>query len=433
MIAKTRHIEDTKNLIGSLPAVRYVDPKYVYLPVTTGRCPTGELFIKVGDHVNCCQKIGIRHGGFFDQPIHATCSGTFVGLEKHYHRSGKIVEFVKIENDFKETYDVSVHKRTPEEIEKLTKDDMTKIIQDCALVGLGGSSFPTYIKFKTDQKINLILINGIECEPYITADHRLMMEYPYRIINGIKYALKAFNCPKALICIKSKYKDIAQIYQQILAEKENSMIELCLVGNYYPQGWEVEMIKNATGIKLQTGELPSKYGILNFNVSTIVGLYKAVKYNMPVIKRFITITGDGVVNPKNFRVRVGTSIQDLIPLCDGYKNPEKEKVFILGGPMMGASIPSDDCIITKTVTSILVFDKQEFKEEPCVRCGSCVLSCPVGLEPVQIMNAVKSLDKERIKRLNPLKCIECGLCAYSCTSKIQVTDYIRRAKIFAKL
>lgn len=433
MIAKTRHIEDTKNLIGSLPAVRYVDPKYVYLPVTTGRCPTGELFIKVGDHVNCCQRIGIRHGGFFDQPIHATCSGTFVGLEKHYHRSGKIVDFVKIENDFKETYDASVHKRTPEEIDKLTKDDMTKIIQDCALVGLGGSSFPTYIKFKTDQKINLILINGIECEPYITADHRLMMEYPYRIINGIKYALKAFNCPKALICIKSKYKDITQIYQQILAEKENSMIELCLVGNYYPQGWEVEMIKNATGIKLQTGELPSKYGILNFNVSTIVGLYKAVKYNMPVIKRFITITGDGVVNPKNFRVRVGTSIQDLIPLCDGYKNPEKEKVFILGGPMMGASIPSDDCIISKTVTSILVFDKQEFKEEPCVRCGSCVLSCPVGLEPVQIMNAVKSLDKERIKRLNPLKCIECGLCAYSCTSKIQVTDYVRRAKIFAKL
>lgn len=433
MIAKTRHIEDTKNLIGSLPAVRYVDPKYVYLPVTTGRCPTGELFIKVGDHVNCCQKIGVRHGGFFDQPIHATCSGTFIGLEKHYHRSGKIVDFVKIENDFKETYDPLVHKRTPEEIEKLTKDDMTKIIQDCALVGLGGSSFPTYIKFKTDQKINLILINGIECEPYITADHRLMMEYPYRIINGIKYALKAFNCPKALICIKSKYKDIAQIYQQILAEKDNSMIELCLVGNYYPQGWEVEMIKNATGIKLQTGELPSKYGILNFNVSTIVGLYKAVKYNMPVIKRFITITGDGVVNPKNFRVRVGTSIQDLIPLCDGYKNPEKEKVFILGGPMMGASIPSDDCIISKTVTSILVLDKQEFKEEPCVRCGSCVLSCPVGLEPVQIMNAVKSLDKERIKKLNPLKCIECGLCAYSCTSKIQVTDYVRRAKIFAKL
>ena len=197
-----------------------------------------------------------------------------------------------------------------------------------------------------------------------------------------------------------------------MKEYEGSGIELCCVGNYYPQGWEVEMIKNATGIELKPGELPSNRGIINFNVSTMVGIYKAIKYNMPVIKRDITVTGDGINSPKNFRVRVGTSIKDLIPLCGGYKNPEKEKVFILGGPMMGASIPSDDCIITKTVTSIIVLDKTEYHEEPCVRCGSCVLSCPTHLEPVQIMNAVKALDKERIKMLNPLRCIECGLCTY---------------------
>lgn len=433
MISKTTHIKDTKKLIGSLPAVRYVDPKYVYLPLTNARCSTGELFIKVGDHVNCCQPIGIRHGAFFDQPIHSTCSGTFVGLEKHYHRSGKIVDFAKIENDFKDTFDSSAKKRTPEEIAALTKEDMTQIIKDCALVGLGGSSFPTYIKFQTDKKIDLILINGIECEPYITADHRLMLEFPYRVIDGIKYAMKAFDCKRALICIKSKYKDIETVYRQFLKERDCSGIELCLVGNYYPQGWEVEMIKNATGIQLEPGELPSNRGILNFNVSTIVGLYKAVKYNIPVIKRFVTVTGDGINFPKNFRVRVGTPIRDLIPLCGGYKNPEKDKVFILGGPMMGASVTSDDCIITKTVTSIIIFDKTEYKEEPCVRCGSCVLSCPVHLEPVQIMNAVKAADKERIKKLNPLRCIECGLCTYSCTSKIQVTDYVRKAKIFAKL
>ena len=193
------------------------------------------------------------------------------------------------------------------------------------------------------------------------------------------------------------------------------------------------MIKRATGIKLKTGELPSDHGIINFNVSTVVGLYKAIKYNMPVIKRDITVTGDGINYPKNFRVRVGTSIKDLIPICGGYKNPEKDKIFILGGPMMGAAVPSDDVIITKTVTSIIVLDKTDYKEEPCVRCGSCVLSCPVHLEPVQIMNAVKTLDKERIKALNPLKCIECGLCTYSCTSKIQVTDYVRKAKLIAKL
>ena len=434
MIAKTTHIKDTKNLVGSLPAVRYTEPQYLYIAMANARCPNAELYIKEGDHVNSCQVIGMRHAGFFDQPIHATCSGTFVGLEKHYHRNGKLTDFIKIENDFKDTIDPSVKQRTPEEIAALTKEDMTEIVKNCALVGLGGSSFPTYIKFQTNKPIDVILVNGIECEPYITADHRLMLEYPYRIIDAIKYAMQAFKCNKAKICIKSKYKDIKQVYEQILKEYEGSGIELCCVGNYYPQGWEVAMIKEATGIQLKPGELPSNRGIMNFNVSTMVGLYKAIKYNMPVIKRFITITGDGIKNPMNFRVRVGTSVKDLLSqYCGGYIHPEKDKVFIIGGPMMGNSVPSDDIIITKTVTSIIILDKEEQVEQPCVRCGSCVLSCPVHLEPVQIMNAVKSLDKERIKMLNPLRCIECGLCAYSCTSKIQVTDYIRRAKIFAKL
>ncbi len=433
MISKTVYIKDTKKLTGQLPAVRYTEPKFLYIAMANARCPKADLYVKEGEHVNSCQVIGMRHGPFFEQPIHATCSGTFVGLEKHYHRNGKLTDFIKIENDFKDTLDPAVHERTPEEIKSLTKEQMTEIIRDTANVGLGGSSFPTYIKFQTDKPIDLILVNGIECEPYITADHRLMLEFPYRIIEGIQYVMQAFNCKHAKICIKSKYKDIKEAYEQILKEYKDSGIELCCVKNYYPQGWEVAMIKEATGIQLNPGELPSNRGIINFNVSTMVGIYKAIRYNMPVIKRFITITGDGINIPKNFRVRVGTSIKDLIPQCGGYKDPEKEKVFILGGPMMGASVPNDDVIITKTVTSIIVLNKTEFKEEPCVRCGSCVLTCPVHLEPMQIMNAVKTLDKERIKKLNPLRCIECGLCAYTCTSKIQVTDYIRKAKLIAKL
>ncbi len=433
MIDKVNHIKDTKNLTGLLPAVRYTQPKYVYIAMGNARCPNAELYIKEGDHVFYSQVIGIRHAAFFDQPIHATCSGTFVGLEKHYHRNGKLTDFIKIENDGLDTIDPTLKMRTPEEIAALTKDDMVEILKNCACVGLGGSSFPTYIKFQTDKPINMILVNGIECEPYITADHRLMLEYPYRVCEGLLYVMQAFGCKHAKICIKSKYKDIKRVYKQVLKEYEGSGIELCCVGNYYPQGWEVEMIKNATGIQLKPGELPSNRGILNFNVSTMVGIYKAIKYNMAVNKRFVTVTGDGINYPKNFRVRVGTSIKDLIPLCGGYKDPEKEKVFIMGGPMMGVSVPSDDIIVTKTVTSIIILNKTDYKEEPCVRCGSCVLSCPVHLEPVQIMNAVKTLDKPRIKMLNPLRCIECGLCSYTCTSKIPVTDYIRKAKIIAKL
>ena len=188
MISKTTHIKDTKNLVGSLPAVRYTEPKFLYIAMANARCPKADLYIKEGDHVNSCQVIGMRHGPFFEQPIHATCSGTFVGMEKHYHRNGKLTDFIKIENDFKDTLDPSVKQRTPEEIAALTKEDMTEILKNCALVGLGGSSFPTYIKFQTDKKIDQILINGIECEPYITADHRLMLEYLY-ILTWYKFSL----------------------------------------------------------------------------------------------------------------------------------------------------------------------------------------------------------------------------------------------------
>lgn len=431
MIAKVKHIVDNKKITSILPTQRYVDPKYVYIATNNARCDKSELYIKEGDHVNCFQVIGMRYAKNFVQPIHATVSGTFVGLEKHYHRNGKLIDFIKIENDFKDTFDSSVKERSKEEIEKLTKDDMTNIIKDCALVGLGGSSFPTYIKFQTKEKINVILINAIECEPYITSDQRIMMESPHRIIQGIQYALQAFDCHQAYICIKSKYKQIKQVYDLLL--KPYPEIKIKTVGNFYPQGWEKAMIKSALNIELSENELPMQKGIMNFNVSTIVGLYKAIKYNIPVVKRNITVTGEGIMYPKNFRVRVGTPVKELIELCGGYSHFELNKVIILGGPMMGASLPSDDCIITKTVTSVIVLNDHQYKEEPCIRCGSCVMSCPTHLQPVMIMNAVKAKDKETIKTLNPLKCIECGLCTYSCTSKIHVLDYVRKAKIFAKL
>lgn len=431
MIKKTTHVGKSKALMGSIPTIRYTHPEYVYLPITNARCPKGELFIKEGDYVKCFQQIGLRHGPFFEQPIHSTVSGTFVGIEKHYHRSGKEVEFVKIKNDRKNTSDDAIFERTEEEILNLSKEEVTEIIKNTALVGLGGSSFPTYIKFKTDKKIDVLLVNGIECEPYITADHRLMLEFPNRVINGIRYTMNAFNIPKAYICIKSKYKDIELVYNELLKGYPN--IEIKKVKNYYPQGWEIAMIKEALGIEVPSGHLPSEFGVMNFNVSTMVGVYKALRYNMPVVKRNITITGDGIKHPKNFRVVIGTPLHDLIPLCDGYIDEDKDKVFIMGGPMMGASVPSDDVIITKTVTSIIVLNKKDYKEEPCVRCGSCVLSCPVHLKPVEIMNAMKAHDRQLVKDLTPLKCIECGLCTYSCTSRINVTDWVRKGKVIAKL
>lgn len=435
MIKKTTHIQDRLKVAGSLPTLRAPVPKYLYIATDNARCPKCDIYIKEGDYVKCGQQIGMRHASFFDQPIHSTCSGIFVGYEKHYHRSGKQINFMKFENDFKDTWDESIHERSDEEIAKLTKDDMMEIIKNCASVGLGGSSFPTYVKFQTNEKINTILINAIECEPYINADHRAAIEEPEKIIEGIKFLQQAFNCRDARICMKEKSKHLAKIYDNILKRYPNSGISVSRVKNYYPQGWEVNMIKEATGIIVETGKLPATYGIIDFNISTVLGIQQNIRENRPVTERRITVTGDGITFPTNFKVRVGTPVGELIERCGGYKNPDKPKVFILGGPMMGASLPSDDCICTKTVTSIIVMEKRDYVEEPCIRCGSCILSCPVGLKPVEIMNTMKKMpvDKEKIKFLNPLKCIECGLCTYSCTSKIAVTDYVRRAKIVARL
>ena len=427
MIGKTKKIEDIKTLTKYLPSVRYTDPDYVYISVTNARCATGEVYVKPGDKVLLGQVIGLRHGPFFEQPIHSTVSGEVEGIVKKFHRSGKLVDFVKIKNDKQDTYCDTIHERTPEEIKALTREDFIKIVKDCALVGLGGSSFPTYIKFQTKDPIDTIIINGIECEPYLTSDYRLMMEYPDRIMRGIGYALQAFDAKKAIIAVKEKHQDIYEVLHAVSKRYPEFNIEIARVGNFYPQGWEIAMIKSATGIEIPSGVLPAKYGIMNFNVSTIVGLYKAVRYNMPVVKRNFTLTGDGIKFPQNFRVRVGTSIQELIEKCNGYTD-DSDKIFILGGPMMGASLVRDDAVISKTVTSVIVMNKKNWVEEPCVRCGSCVLSCPVGLKPVQIMNAYKAKDTDALKAMNLKRCIECGLCTYSCTSKIPVTEFVRKAK-----
>ena len=433
MIAKTRQIANIRHLTNSLPTVRYVDPEYVYLAITNARCSQGESYVKVGDKVKMGQVIGLRKGPFFEQPIHSTVSGEVVDIVKKFHRSGKLTEFLQIKNDHQNTFDESIKERSDEEIAKLTREDFVEITKNCSLVGLGGSSFPTYIKFQTTDPIDTICINGVECEPYISADHRLIMEHPRRIIQGCLYALQAFKAKRVVICIKKKYQDLFDTLTAELTRFEGAPVFVKRVGNYYPQGWEIEMIKTGLGIKVPAGVLPAKLGVMVFNVSTIAGLWRAIKWNEPVMKRNFTCTGDGIKTPTNFRIRVGTSLKEIIDYCGGYTDDSENKVLILGGPMMGANLVRDDAVITKTCTSCIILNEKKEVEEPCVRCGSCVYSCPARLQPVQIMNAVKNNDKETIKtKLNIKACILCGMCSYTCTSKIHLTDYCRKAKKMAQ-
>jgi electron transport complex protein RnfC len=429
MIKKSKKVKDYKLLTKTLPTLRYLEPNSVFIAAQNNRCKTYEMSVKEGDHVSFGQQIGVRHGGFFEQPIHATVSGTIGTISKKLHRTGRKIDVIEIKNDFLDTLHESVFDRPDSVIEKLTQPDMVEIVKQKSLVGLGGSGFPTYIKLGTKDKINTIVINAIECEPYLSSDYRQILENPEKVITGLSYIMQALSVDHALIAIKSMRNPLYEVLTQVLEVRFPHLnIQVVKLGNYYPQGWEVEMFEQALGIRIPPGELPTKYGVIGFNVSTTVGIYEAIKHNLPVTKRHFTITGDAVKFPQNIYVRVGTSVRELIDLCDGFIENEENVVIVMGGPMMGTSVTTSDVIVSKATTSVIILKDVEYKEEQCVRCGSCVYSCPTFLEPVQIMNAVKRNDKDVMKGLRANECIECGLCAYVCTSKIHVTDYVRKAK-----
>jgi len=428
MISKARKVADYKQLTKELPTLRYVDPERVYINLQSDRCQTYTLDVKENDRVQLGQIIGERDGGFFKQPIYATVSGTVEGTTKKTHPSGIEVECVIIRNDYKDEYHSTITDRPENVIENMTKAEMVDVIRQTATVGLGGSGFPSYIKLDTDKKIHTVVINAVECEPYLSSDYRLIKDSPEEIFRGLKYIMQAVDAKKGVIAVKKTKTELIEVLERELTRFENLNIEIAKLADYYPQGWENETFKNALGIKIPPGTLPMEYGVLGFNVSTTSAIYEALKHNLPITKRHLTVNGDAINFPQNIRVRVGTCVKDLIKLSDGYSEDAKDIDFVIGGPMMGTSLDTDDVIVTPTTTSVLVFKSQDFHEEPCVRCGSCVYSCPVEIQPVNIMNAIKRNDKKALENLEVNKCIECGLCAYVCTSKIHLTDYMRKGK-----
>ena len=424
MISKARKVLDYKELAKELPHVRFVDPEFVYINLTTERAKKYTLNVKKGDKVHLGEIIGERDGGFFKQPIYSTVSGEVTEVT-----TKRSLEFVVIRNDFQDTYCQTIVDRSDAMIDAMSKADMIEVIKTKSLVGLGGSAFPSYIKVETDKKIDTVVINAVECEPYLSSDYRLVKDQPEQIFKGLKYLMRVLEAKEGVIAVKETKKELIEVLEREVKRFNKDMnVSIAKLADYYPQGWEIEMFKNALGIKIPSGVLPMEYGVIAFNVSTCASVYDAVKHNLPIIKRYLTVNGDAINFPQSIRVRVGTNVQDLIKLCDGYKKGAEKINVILGGPMMGEGLNTDDVVVTPTTTSVLVFEDTDYLEEPCVRCASCVLSCPVDIQPVQIMNAVKRDDKKSVKLLEANKCIECGLCAYVCTSKIHVTDYVRKGK-----
>lgn len=418
-MAKGLKIPKCKSESITANIIKYDNPKFVYIPLISQNDTNITVLVKQGDYV-CKGDVIARRRGHFKVPIHASVSGTVVAFEEKLYISGKEVKCAVIENDFKER--ISEEIEVPKQINNISKKEFINKIRDCGIVGLGGGGFPTYVKYDTDTKINTLIVNALECEPYITADYMLIKEKCEEILEAIDAVLDINDIPEAIIAVNKKNTDVINIFNTFIGTYLK--IKLITVPNIYPMGWERVLIKQIKGVTYN--KLPIEKGIIVNNVSTMYAIYEALKYNKPVIERVMTITGDSIHTPQNVLVKIGTPIKDVINLIGGY-NDEQTNSLIAGGPMMGVTVPNDSLITSSNLLGVLVTTKTDARQSiECLRCGKCIEVCPAKLSPVLIMDQLH--DKERLKELRPERCIECGLCSYICPSKINVREFVIRAK-----
>ncbi len=373
-----------------------------------------------GDRVLVGQKIG-EAGGFISANVICSVSGTVKAVEPRLMVNGTMVTSVIVEND---GLDEKIeHFGEDRDYTKLSKDEIRNIVKEAGIVGLGGAGFPTNVKLspKDDSKIDYILVNGAECEPYLTSDYRMMLEEPESIVGGLKVILSLFDNAKGVIGIENNKPEGIKKLQELV--KDEPRIEVCPLLTKYPQGGERSLIYAITGRKVNSSMLPADAGCIVDNIDTVIAIYNAVCKQTPLIRKIITVTGDAIVNPQNFSVRLGTNYQELLEAAGGFKaDPEK---VISGGPMMGMSLFSLDLPVTKTSSALTCFSKDMVAAQeptPCIRCGRCVSACPSHIVPPIMMQAALRGDCDAFEKVNGMECMECGSCTYVCPAKRPLTQ-----------
>jgi electron transport complex protein RnfC len=420
------HLAGHKELTCHLAAVSAPAPDRVYIPLSQHIGTPCVPLVVVGDEVKKGQRIG-EGKGFVSAPVHASVSGKVVAIELKEHPGGSFVPCIVIENDGRDEWAETV--RPPGDPASLTPEELRRIIFEAGIVGLGGATFPTHVKYSPveGKKIGTVILNGVECEPYITADHRLMLEKGERIVAGLRYIMRSVGCGEGIIAIEDNKMDaVAQLRKLTDGAAD---IRVMVLEEKYPQGSEKQLIYACTGKQVPVGELPLSVGVIVNNVGTAVAIADAVERGIPLIERYITVSGTGVSRPANYLVRIGTRFCDLIDLSGGYDGDTER--LIAGGPMMGKTLFSDDIPVVKGSSGIVVLKKEPCttaREYPCVRCAKCVDVCPVFLEPTSLAKLVKRSAWPEAEAADVLSCIECGSCAYICPSRIPLIQYIRRAK-----
>lgn len=420
------HPPHAKEFTQDKPIEPYMPKDRVIIPLVQHIGVPCKPVVKVNQEVKVGQIIG-EPGGYVSAPVHSSVSGKVVGIEEYPSPAGKKVLSVIIQSDgnFESQEGVFIKR----DIDQLSPEEIKAIIKDAGIVGMGGAAFPTIVKISPppDKKVDVIILNGAECEPYLTADSRLMEEYPDDIVYGLRAIMKAMGVKKGIIGIEdNKPRAIISMRN---AAKGFDGIEVAVLKTKYPQGSEKHIIKAITGRVVPSGKLPADVGVVVNNVATAKAIADAIKEGKPLIERVVTVTGEGVENPKNLLVKIGTPFSELIDFCGGFKGTPGK--VISGGPMMGIAQYTLDVPVIKGTSGILVQPAEKVKvtkPSPCIRCGRCVDACPMNLLPLFISAYSIKGDFDRCKEYNVMDCIECGSCSYICPSKRPLVESIRLAK-----
>jgi electron transport complex protein RnfC len=420
------HPEERKALTAEVPIRAARIPSRVVIPLQQHTGAPCEPLVGKGDRVKVGQKIGDSKA-YVSAPIHASISGTVTGIARHPHPLGPEIMAIFIESDGEDAWAEGVGQHR--DYASLSAEELRAIIREAGLVGLGGAAFPTHVKLKPppEKKVDLLLLNGAECEPYLTSDHRLMVERPGEIAEGLRIFMKILAVERAMVGIESnKPEAIAALRKQFASEPSVEVVEMPVK---YPQGSEKQLIQALTGRQVPSGGLPFDVGVVVQNVGTALAAYEAVALGKPLFERVVTVTGEAIAHPSNLLVRIGTPLEDLIAECGGLVK-EAGKV-VVGGPMMGLAQYSLSTPVVKGTSGVLVFPRKEgelLEEGPCIRCGRCLEACPMRLCPHLLVDSVQAGDMESAEQAHLLDCMECGSCAFVCPAKRHMVQWIKYGK-----
>lgn len=413
-----QHIQDYKDLTDHKDVLEVKAGKEVYIPLICGASTKIDVLVKEGDRV-CIGTLVAQCNERNVVPIYASVSGIVKGTQKIMHSSLKPIEHLVIENDEKEE---RVKAFEPLDYMKADRETLIEFMMNAGIIGLGGAGFPSYIKYKFAKDVDVLIINAVECEPFITADYKTMQSAKRELRTGILAMQKMAMAKSVTIAIKKTHPDLIQVVEEVFHDIHDVVVKG--VPDVYPMGWERVLVREL--LHKEYDKLPGEVGAIVNNAETAIAFGEALLYGQAITSRTLTVSGNGVKEPRNVHVPVGVRACDVIAACGGYTCDEVN--VIAGGPMMGKTIVNDQFVIDRNMNALTILEHKPYNSVACLRCGMCSDHCPAGLQPVRIAQTLKTNDKPAMEKLAAMDCIECGLCTYVCPSRLDVTENVRKAK-----